>query len=787
MEHLFYIPESPEGTVSAFKSDVLSGVLQDGNLSVGVQAGAFNSPMVEPRSRWLGFRHDDLALTSFADYPRIAGFLTAEIWSGKVRDASPLLAHMPGDEVGRAVASLLQSWLVFGQLEDFVGKKIMHSYLTARDPDDGEVYMNTQNLHHCLQATVFRLRLSATGEARQTASMKIQGTGQNVHQWTFRCGIWAHESFRPQMDEAYPGFMDLVDEMIPVAVRVAEAIEQTRMLAFPECPTIGRHSWHYSPSATMERSSKLAKLGWCGFQIRFIEDTLNQSTIDWLAAYGLRQDPSGHEACSSTACTRNDIDTATYTQAHRCQNPMACEKIKPDLKAVVDVLLSGMIPVVSVRRCGPDMFLDVRAASRHEPTAYIAFSHVWADGLGGATEKGLNRCQVDHLDYVCRKYRSTESEPAWFWLDALCIPSKDEVGKEVYSKALVAIRDVYLMTTAVLVLDKSIEACLVTEPTERLYASVYLSAWMQRMWTYEEAVLARTLVFVLRDGFHVYSATTEPFMRKTVSVVWQSLGAELFRLRAGQRLNIGHIARAFRYRLTNVTQEEFISVAGMLDLDAERILNVKGEEARAACFWLMLKQVPQDIPFLRGPKLSVKGFGWASRTLMTPSATVADTEHHGPSAVCTSDGLTGSYVVVKLSNTLRGFRTGAGESVFYLWVDGDGGEAVLAAPKHALLRVYCVDTWPESPEGLHFDAIYMTEASAKLLRPGQWIAGASALESVAPTDDKDHPRRFAHVHRVVVERMEEHELLKETGSVLASGSAKTIIDCVCTIERICIS
>lgn len=43
------------------------------------------------------------------------------------------------------------------------------------------------------------------------------------------------------------------------------------------------------------------------------------------------------------------------------------------------------------------------------------------------------------------------------------------------------------------------------------------------MWTYEEAVRAKQLVFALNDGFYSYKADAGPSGRRVISVVWQSL------------------------------------------------------------------------------------------------------------------------------------------------------------------------------------------------------------------------------------------------------------------------
>lgn len=95
------------------------------------------------------------------------------------------------------------------------------------------------------------------------------------------------------------------------------------------------------------------------------------------------------------------------------------------------------------------------------------------------------------------------------------------------------------------------------------------------MWTYEEAVLAKRLGFVLKDGvFWLDEGESWPRFDDALKVVYRSLGKNLITLRS-ENVNIATIHRAFRYRLTNARGEEFLSVAGILGLDTAELLKVR--------------------------------------------------------------------------------------------------------------------------------------------------------------------------------------------------------------------
>ena len=778
MEHLVFEADEPHETVFACREAILKADWQ-----------LFDrlTDFVPLKTPWLGFDHDAMPLGTFAEYPTTAGFDGSKLWNASFRESHFDFKGLSDAELGRRVVALFQAWLYYGLLESVVGKKIQVCYLMRQDID-GKEYLYTRNLHFCLQAKVFEIRANPGRKPR--ASMDIQLDLRLLNGWVSRFTAWSHPSFRHKLDKEYPGFMDRLEEIIPAIVRLAEAVEQTRLYALPDCPSMGTLSWHYPYKVADGRKSRLHGLGWCAFQIRLLEDTVNQSTIDWLLALGIQQDPVGHETCTAEACARNNIDDSTYQQAHVCRS-RRCQKLLPDLQKVMKILKEDKIPVMCLETLSGEPQLIVSASSKTDPGDYIAVSHVWADGLGGATECGLNRCQVERLSKLCNSVKK-RSMNGHFWIDSLCIP---RVDRDVYIKALIGLRDVYINASSVLVVDKTIEECTSSSSTENLYAHIYLSAWMQRMWTYEEAVLAKQLVFVLKDGFHIYKVDTWPSMRRTICVVWQSLATQLYRLRAKQeRLNIGHIYQAFRYRLTNVPQEEFLSVSGMLGLDTQSLLSVKGEE-RTKKFWLMLKWIPFNVPFLDCPKLSESGFRWAPKTMMCPSRTTLDTEVEGEKSECTEKGLIGTYLTVSLDRLLKGIARKHG-SIFYIWVKGSDGSVAPPGDCRALLRLYCVESWDEQPNSHDFDTIMLGSEIRTVISEGEWVAGAAFCYQDRTVEDPHIPSsstggigKFRYVGRLLIERLQNHEISSSSQTIMFEGNSKAEIDAqgVWIVKKVCIT
>ncbi|KAF4624035.1 hypothetical protein G7Y89_g14140 [Cudoniella acicularis] len=207
---------------------------------------------------------------------------------------------------------------------------------------------------------------------------------------------------------------------------------------------MGTLAWKYPYKVVERRRLKLCSLGWCPFQIRLLEDTVNQSTIDWLAALDMQQDPVGHKECTIEEYARNNIDASTYQQTHICDSRQ-CQKLLPNLEEVMGILREIEIPIICLETLNGESRLIVSASSKSLPGNYFAISHVWADGLGGSTEIGLNLCQVERLSRLCSSLKTTPPT-ARFWVDYLCIPRTDP---HVYIQALVGIRDVYINASSV--------------------------------------------------------------------------------------------------------------------------------------------------------------------------------------------------------------------------------------------------------------------------------------------------------------------------------------------------
>ena len=148
----------------------------------------------------------------------------------------------------------------------------------------------------------------------------------------------------------------------------------------------------------------------------------------------------------------------------------------------------------------------------------------WSDGLGNPTENALPKCQLRHLEQLISElpqynqtfssedvpfdervwrdplpYRRLEpadqrsdDQPRYFWVDTLCVPLEPH---RLRKEAIKNMRAVYSRATRVLVLDSALMQSTMDSCEEEKLARITVSTWIRRLWTLQEAALARVAYF----------------------------------------------------------------------------------------------------------------------------------------------------------------------------------------------------------------------------------------------------------------------------------------------------
>ncbi|KAJ6479860.1 hypothetical protein C8R45DRAFT_1076617 [Mycena sanguinolenta] len=308
---------------------------------------------------------------------------------------------------------------------------------------------------------------------------------------------------------------------------------------------------------------------WCRFNESLIKN--HGFTVQ---AYACTCDPfnrggaEAHNACTIWDCKVNNIDTQNYINKHVSEK-CACSHTRPLYEDVAACLSSGQIPVVVPHDAG----LVVRRSTN---VPYIAISHVWADGLGSHTERGLPQCQIERLTaMVCSLDVDTAVA---FWIDGLCIPADRALRK----KAIALMAQTYYDATAVLVLDAGILACNSHAPLEeqllrvitsgkegeirgREYStSIYVKPELSIL--FQEALLVRKLFLAFSDEFvnaddlmrHNNPDTGRPSMDKP----------------APSLLTVAEVSRSLMWRSTSKPEDETLAIAGLVGADAKELIDM---------------------------------------------------------------------------------------------------------------------------------------------------------------------------------------------------------------------
>lgn len=404
MEHLFFVPEGNDPL--EFKRAYLSSTLS-ANWSYYDRNTLLRH--VAPLTSWLGFQHDQVPRAdTFDGYPALSGWNVDAIWNGQLREAHPALELLPASIIAARVAAFLQACLYYCLVESIVGKKISVSYL-MRPNEDSEELSYSRNLHFCLRIASHTWRL-ADEAGKRVVDAHIMNDLRVVHRWVSRLAAWSQEAIQARGEDLYPNFIDLISRILPAPVRLVEAIMETRMYALRSIITANLADWPIPADAIEIRRKQMRDAQWCDFQIRLLEETTNQSTLEWCVIQNIKQDPSGHDECTPLECIRNNVPEGTNPQCHRTPD-CRCSPLMPNLHELEHIIGDDRIPLVSIVYTNGTPEVVVDAISKDNPENYIAISHVWVDGMGGLPVQGLLSCQLQWLNNIVA-HAPSRLEPA---------------------------------------------------------------------------------------------------------------------------------------------------------------------------------------------------------------------------------------------------------------------------------------------------------------------------------------------------------------------------------------
>ena len=515
--------------------------------------------------------------------------------------------------------SFLQTWLYFGLLHEVLGQEFrLEGYL--RDDDEGSRVCSTFLLRD-LGSWINQAREWNTGfreEKRYHLACCLNAVSSSM--------FALHTSSDGRFNRGIRQSIAALGETVSMAVRLALG---------PNSPiTIASFTTTYIDDRVRHT---MQQYNWCPSEAAAaLTSFYTIATVHFVSMMSKPSLGISHQQCTENRCYNVLNNAATYRPLHvddRCD----CECIGPDMNDIVACCLDGTYPVLHI--VGESVAkISVKALPFQENTPYVALSHVWADGLGNPEATTLPRCQLlrirslvenlrEHQPWIHHDLSDLNERPLLVWCDTLCCP----VEPHLKPFALEKMRDVYKQAAYVLVLDKSLllydlNTIGVLEASMRLLTA----RWIGRLWTLQEAVLAKNLLIQFRDfvidlksiviaaedGYGADLRSRE--IASDVAIVCKQIRG--FFNAPG---DIGDVLvdamELVRHRRVTYQTDEPLCLATLFQLDLGEIVRAQPDD-RMSMFWSMMPHtrhgIPKDIIFNNLPRIERVGFRWAPSSLM---------------------------------------------------------------------------------------------------------------------------------------------------------------------------
>ncbi|RBA11122.1 hypothetical protein FPRO05_04295 [Fusarium proliferatum] len=574
--------------------------------------------------KWLGFRHDGFVIKPLKEY------ISARSLSENFRDGEP------SDERWKYIGASTQSLLTFGLIEAVTENQVPEHELLKRG-NGGILVLSLDNLPRIIQKWLACIRQTEL-ESRRLWLKRARASL-----------VQAHSMMIMFLTSRFAIFDSLGDDQQPMVIFIALVGEAlTNAMNTVHCdsrpPTPLSWSMVLVEDYRHKVRESMLQSNWCPFTIEYFLNTKSVSCVKYVSEHSPPSDGKDHATCQRIKCVANRVDESTYTQQHTqsCKDSASkgCKFEKPTLGQVENLISRNQVPVIRIANRSEDALggLEVLKSS---DLAYVAISHVWADGLGSNTETGLPTCQLARLAAMVFK---SNPEGA-FWIDSLCIPQAREHRK----KAIRMMARTYKEAKAVLVLDSGLQRCLSSDPEASRLLYVLTSGWMGRLWTLQEAVLADKVLFCFADALVPLRDLIPSRENLELYPYMGDMAAEIFRLIKQSQykdLKIGDVSRSLRWRDTSRASDETLAIASLLGVDLGILLELPTQDRMIRLFQ-ELREVPRNIVFLGGDKTDVPGYRWAPKSLMGAhggSLGGRDLSTYENDGICTPYGLEATYM-----------------------------------------------------------------------------------------------------------------------------------------------
>lgn len=207
-----------------------------------------------------------------------------------------------------------------------------------------------------------------------------------------------------------------------------------------------------------------------------------------------------------------------------------------------------------------------------------------AGALGNAADNKLPVCQIAAIQEILSQLPHSQDLPLdrkWFWIDTLCVPLAYLHRPDTRKAVARSIESISRCAKWTVVIDADHSLLSSTSDFKELFIRMAYSSWSSRLWTFQEAVYARHLIFHLSDQNIELNALMEKYGSRAAD--WES--AWCFRLpyrqwrqylnsetRLGLSKSDEHLqflCEALEGRVTSNEADEPLILASLLGVDPD--------------------------------------------------------------------------------------------------------------------------------------------------------------------------------------------------------------------------
>ncbi|KAK6540536.1 hypothetical protein TWF694_009327 [Orbilia ellipsospora] len=405
------------------------------------------------------------------------------------------------------LAPLVQQWLFFGVLKEISGIFNVDFQLSdfIKSTNDGREIVITSSLHRYAWTlcTIFY-----SYEHRWMESPKPQRAVEVVDQAINIVSAFGHRT-NPSVDISSNTKQDLFCHETAVAEKMflqATLLLELMQRVLQEINGVSLRNFQFKiknvPINSLMRRL-LVTSGWCIGDIHMH----GISSPSCLAFLSMIRNPrsQNHTKCTDIHCLAYQVDESVYHTAH-IEDSCTCPHIPADpaiklAEPAQKILGQGQTPLLKVvKNSGHPTGVDVAFTGATPSTSYVCISHVWSDGFGNPTTNTLPACVLIYIqslvNAVAPDLKSAPDDNVPFWIDTLCVPLTHQYRK----LAIKRMGETYSKSIGILVLDSGLR-CISSSSTDtqEIMIRIICSAWMQRLWTFQEVCLAKTSWFQFSD------------------------------------------------------------------------------------------------------------------------------------------------------------------------------------------------------------------------------------------------------------------------------------------------